>query len=318
MTVARNLLLLAMPLLSSYAQGVTGIVSGYVYDTQAKVVRPVNGLPGAASLGDPVSFMLSGSEPATTFDRVEFTGTDLAYAVTAGQFYSLHLSASTAESIPTAATGGRLAAPGLIWFPDSRQLQFIANGTRVFVASDGSLTASGLDPVSGCATLAFDSGTVELVCGNNQTRLYADDSARITYIAFASSATFVLDVANQQVVRLNEGRPPAVLATGYLRAVGLVAVNASLLAVADAGTQQLTFIALDGGAQPAPVALLFPPSGLRASAAHLLRLGPAGANPFEIVDCNHNYRNFFVPSAPGAATALSNTNTRTGSTKVAN
>src|SRR5579863_7586268 len=61
----RYIWLLAAPLCIQAQQATLGgPVAGYVFDPAARVVRPVQGVPGASVLGDPVNF---GSDVAAAF-----------------------------------------------------------------------------------------------------------------------------------------------------------------------------------------------------------------------------------------------------------
>ena len=128
--------LLALLPLFSYAQGLTGIQSGFVFDTQSKVIRPVNGLPGVATLGEPV-------DVGVALNQVEFVrGSDVAYAAAEDRVYRIRLSTGTAETINETLAGGRLVAAGLFWIESSRTIQFLSDLSQVFVDSDGDLTAA--------------------------------------------------------------------------------------------------------------------------------------------------------------------------------
>jgi len=270
------------------AQSLTGIQSGFVYDATAKAIRPVNGLPGASTLGDPLDFGSS-----LPFDQVEFSTTHKrAYASVANQFYKLNLITNIAEPVETSLTNARLIAPGLLWSPDTRQVQFTESATQTFVASDGALTAAILK--SGCAILAFDAGTVESICGNTQTQLFNDATAKIISLASTTASVYALDANSNQVLELSQ--TPTPIAAGFQQPVGLAAVSETQLAVADAGTQTLNFISLNATPAAPAISLLFAPTSLRHMDSNILQLGDAGAKPFEVIDLNQQNRNFFIPA----------------------
>jgi hypothetical protein len=278
----------SMFLVSLSAQGITGIRSGYVFDTQSKSIRPVNGLPGASTLGAPLAFGLN-----APFDQVQFTKTgNSAYASINTQIYKLNLDTQTAEPLTNTPADALLVAPGLIWSPSTRQIQFTeTNGAQSFVAADGNLTAALLH--KSCATLAFDSGTIESICGNTQTQLFNDPTAKITALAPTTTAIYALDSNNNQVRQLGKQDP---IASGFQQPVGLATVTDTQLAIADAATQSVTFISLDNSQPTDPISLLFAPTTLRHLASNILQLGEVGANPFEVIDLNQRNRNFFVPA----------------------
>ena len=276
-------LLTLLPLLA-YAQGVTGPRSGFVFDAQAKAIRPVNGIPGAATLGEPLD--LGG----LTLDQVEFGFAGVAYAIASGRVYRISLNNPKAEIISGTLPDARLAAGGVLWSPSTRTLQFLTDGRQVLVNADGNLTAAVLTGVN-CAILAFDSGAVESLCDNNQLRIYDDQTVTVTALAVTHDAIFAL--AGNRILELS---PELKTISSGIQLVGLTAVNNVLLAVADANQRNVTFISLNDNPAPSPVNLLFKPKGLRHLDTDILQLGDAGLEPFEVIDLNQQNRNFFIPA----------------------
>ena len=271
-------LLLLLPLLA-YGQAVTGPRSGFVFDTKSKVIRPVNGIPGAATLGEALD--LGG----LLLDQVEFSG-QLAYAVAGANVYRILLNSGQFEPIQGTQPDARLAAPRLLWSAATRTIQILPAGRPAFVKADGDLITAAVN--QNCAILAFEA-TVEQLCdGTNQSRLYAGKAT-----ALAADANSIYAISDNQILRLAPDLQ--VLGTGP-QLVGLALAGTSLLAVADAQAQTISFLAVSGKVTPDPIKLLFKPTTLRHLDTQILQLGEAGATPFEVLDLIQQNRSFFIPA----------------------
>jgi hypothetical protein len=287
------LLLLIVTISSVFAQGLDGIRSGFVYDSRDKSIRPVNGMPGAAFVGDALE--LNGLK----FDAVEFNGT-IAYAASSGAFYRVDLAKHHASVIEGILEGSKLVAPGLFWNPQRRLIQ--TETRKTFVDTQGSLVSATWNDTTGCAAVAFDTGNVESICGETQTTLFFEAGSRITTLVPLGKGFAALDTGRSRVIEL--GATSRVLPNADLAdPVGLTKISESLLAVANATSQRLTFVALQGNT-PDAIDLRFRPTTLRRLNGEILQLGEAGSDPFEVVDFAQQGRAFFVP------TALSNASTR--------
>lgn len=181
--------LISLPLLLGGQQSqITGPVSGYVFDTSARALRPVLGIPGASLFGSPVDFGFPVASVAVAPRQ------DAAFVTAADG--TLHLFRFQANAPADLNFNGLANAPERVVFSPS--------GTAAALYRAGSVQiVSGLPDSAGiAATLALpaapdslalsDDGTALLVASGNTIELYsgAADLGMVTSTAGPSLAAF--------------------------------------------------------------------------------------------------------------------------------
>ncbi len=122
-----SLLCLAAPLALAQQGRVEGPVTGYVFDGQAQVLRPVLGIPGASVLGDPVNLGagLASGAVSPRLDSVIAVATD-------GTFHIYTLNAGAASEVPA---NGIPFVPERVVFSPTGSAAALYGGGRIQVVT---------------------------------------------------------------------------------------------------------------------------------------------------------------------------------------
>ena len=289
----------------------SGPGAGYVYDRTAAALRPVRGVPGAATLGDllAVPYSLEAGFVAPRQDLAVLVATD-------GTTHWIALSGHGATEV---------AAQGSIATPE--RVVFSPTGTAAArVASDSVQVVTGLPSspaLAGSVTLApdrqpgrgrlavSDDGAWLLLASGNGLRLVAvagggsitlmpnGQSAAVAFapgshdaaIASDGAVTWIHDAAGSAVQQAVAQNPALARAVG----VAFSADGATLYAATATGSIWSFDLAAGTGVQQSSGALA---TGLEPMGG-FFRLNQAGAGPLWLVDPNAGSpRVFFVPPAP--------------------
>jgi len=122
-----SLLCLAAPLVHAQQGRVAGPVAGYVFDSAARALRPVLGIPGASLLGDPVSLGMDLASAAVSpwLDSVLAVAAD-------GSFHIFTLNNGTVGEVPV---NGITAAPERVVFSPVGSAAALYAGGRIQVVT---------------------------------------------------------------------------------------------------------------------------------------------------------------------------------------
>jgi hypothetical protein len=290
--------------------GVGGPVSGYVVDGRFRALRPINGIPGAARLGDPIALPFAiGSA-----------------AIAASQDYAI-VTRANSDGAPALLTGLRSGAPQVlaveraivpsgILIADSgaaavlysdTQLQFVSGLPAAPNASD----AITLDGVNGVAAVALDAaGATALLVSRDGNVYRAARGAAPVWVARvpgAVSASFVPGADDAAVASADSGdvvllhglsgsltiRTVAGAANGLTSARSVRAINSGELAVVD-GQGRLAVVTVETGSVEW-VALAGAAERIDTLGRGLLVLNRTGAGPLLLLDLNQGHAPYFVP-----------------------
>ncbi|MFN7996372.1 MAG: hypothetical protein U0Q18_22360 [Bryobacteraceae bacterium] len=297
---------------------VNGPVAGYVFDSQARVVRPMVGIPGAAYMSSPVvsnvdiaSVAPEGSAALATRGGQLLLFTGLGTATPA----SIHVTGSIAAPDRFAwAAGGSSAA---IYSSQSRQAQ-ILTGLQQTPAAAAPIDLSSL---SGKITaMAFDGrqiliglssagagGIYSVTAQGAPKRLASSDSP--SAIALAGADLYFSDNQSQQIWHVqNYGTQAAAMLfaadSNIATPVGLqVSTDSRRLYVANADNRNLTAYDLASRTPVESLSLDFAPAQLDrfgTSSVLLLNTSSQGKGPLHILsDGTGKLAVYFVP-APAA------------------
>ena len=322
-----SFLLLGAPAAAQPGQ-LSGPVAGYVYDQAASALRPVRGVPGAATLGDPLAL---GIAPEAGFVAPR---QDLAVLVATGgstHWYSLSGNAAT-----EVAAQGSIATPERVVFSPSgaaaaligsRSVQVVTGlPARPALAGSIATTAGGCDAVradaganagaagrSACATPSLavsDDGAWLLLASGNGLRLVAVASgSSITLMPVGPSAAVAFSPGSHDAAIFTAGSLSLIHDAAGAASQQLVARNSALAtAVGVAFSTDGATLWAAGGAglvmsyDLAGGAVVELSSGAAATAMEpmggFFRLNQAGAGPLWLGDPNAGSpRAFFVPPA---------------------
>lgn len=290
--------------------GITGPVTGYVFDGSARGLRPILGVPGASLFGSPVSlgFDATAAYVAPRQDAAFVVASD-------GSFHFFRLDAGTATEQSVDNLPG---APDRLVFSPAGTAAAIYIGGSIAVLKglpDSPSVAGGIDLPSGAAfdNLALsDDGSVLLVSASNAVRLYGSladmgklmDTAGSALLAFAAGGhdAAVADPAGAGVVLFHDltgsGSPQALAPSdNTISAASALAFSAdgkNLLLASSTG-QTVTAFDLSAGARNA-IACDCAPKSL-ARMGNLFRLNDLGADPVWLLDTrSSNPQILFVPA----------------------
>ncbi|MGA2146800.1 MAG: hypothetical protein ABSH49_17760 [Bryobacteraceae bacterium] len=306
------MLLLVLAALAAAQLGqLNGPLAGYVYDQSALALRPVRGVPGGATLGDPLALAIT---PESGFVAPR---QDLAVLVsTDGSTHWFRLGGNAATEV---AAQGSIATPERVFFsPSGTAAALVASGNvQVVTGLPGNPALSGsvrLDVPAVSARqpagwLALsDDGAWLLLASGNGLRLVA---------VGAGSSVSLMPIGRSAVVAFSPGSHDAAIASGgaltwihdatgsaspqvvaqnpaLARAVGVAfsADGANLYAANGAGLVLSYDLAGGAGMEQS--------SGATATAMEpmgdFFRLNQAGSGPLWLVDPNAGgLRVFFVP-----------------------
>jgi hypothetical protein len=293
------------------ASGIGGPVSGYVVDGRVRALRPINGIPGAARLGDPISlpFAVTNAAVATQQDYAIVTransGGSVAMAVglRSGAPQVLALEGAI---IPSGMLIGDAGTAAVLY--SNTQLQFVTGLPGAPNVSD----AVGLDAVNGVAAAAIDAaGATALLVSSDGNIYRAARGAAPVWIARvpgAASANFLPGTDDAVVASADSGdvvllhglsgsltiRTVAGAANGLTSARSVRAINAGELAVVD-GEGRLGVVTIETGSIEW-IGLAGAADRIDPLARGLLVLNQAGVRPLLLLDLNQGHAPYFVPA----------------------
>jgi len=322
-----SFLLLGAPAAAQPGQ-LSGPVAGYVYDQAAAALRPVRGVPGAATLGEPLALAIV---PEAGFVAPH---QDLAVLVSAGG--STHWYGLSGNAATEVAAQGSIATPERVVFsPTGAAAALIGIRTVQVVTglpASPALAGSVATPAGGCdaarANVGANAGAAARSACAKPSLAVSDDGAwlllasgnelRLVAVASGSSMT-LMPIGRSAAVAFSPGSHDAAIFTaGSLSLIHdaagaasqqLVARNSALAtAVGVAFSTDGATLWAAGGAglvmsyDLAGGAVVELSSGAAATAMEpmggFFRLNQAGAGPLWLVDPNAGSpRAFFVPPA---------------------
>ena len=296
----------------------SGTISGWVFDSASRSLRPIIGIPGASYLGDPLVAGLDWAAVAPEGNH--------ALALRAGDLYSVRgLQSNPAWTL----IEGALPSPGRIaWSADASvavlsssvesRIQFVRNLGEGPVAGPpidlpGRVSALALDRAGERALVGIEAeqeGGLYLVSPDGSPRLLAP-LGRPAAIALAANDRdlFVADRASRQIWELRNFREeatPLLFADdggGVTDAVGLaLSRDGRLLFVASQSGKTLDAYALESRSLSSRSALDYEPSLLEPLSGRvlfLLKSRGSGNEPLLVLDTSREPTVYFVPVGRG-------------------
>jgi len=301
------LALAALPLVAG-EMTVTGPVSGFVFDSQQRAIRPVMGILGAAYLGDPVA-------PGVDFASVAPSG-KVALAVSGGRLF-LVMGFGVGElrwiDLGAAMDGLDRAA----WNADSTAA-VVASSTagRVQRWSHLDATPAASDPTvldGPILALAIDAAGENIVAGVDGNGVYFVAGGAVRQlsrldkpaaIALAAGDLFTANRTTNEVLVIHDfanGGDATIFANeamGVTDPVGLaLSADQRSLIVAGGSAKRLTVFDLAGASAPGQVDLDFQPSRAeRLSDKSLYLLNDGVKDPLQVLDAGPSMSVYFVPA----------------------
>lgn len=290
--------------------GIGGPVSGYIVDGRYRVIRPINGIPGAARLGAPIdlSFPLDAAAFATAQDYAIVTP-----ANSGGRAAVVRGLRSGAPQ--TASIDGAISATGIV-IADSGSAAALYSDSAAQFVSGLPAAPSASDPIdltaaNGVAAMAIDAaGRSLLVLGRDGSVYRAAPGADLKWIARvpgAVSASFLpggddavvasADTGDVVLLRGVSGtlnvRTVAGAANGLTSARSVRAINANEIAVVG-GDGRLGVITTETGSIEW-IGLAGAAERIDALDRGLLVLNRAGPGPLLLLDISQGHAPYFVP-----------------------
>jgi hypothetical protein len=321
-----GMILATAGLLSGQPNQVAGPIVGFVFDSAERALRPIQGIPGASLLGDPVSF---GFDLAAVYVS---PGQDSAFVV--GADASLHLFRLGTGSVGEVSLGGLAGAPqSLVFSPSGTAAALFAAGkARVLTglpnapllvatvtvpgpgqaaarASAGSRTVSLRAPGEALAIsddgsylLTVSGGQVRLLSiqGENRGLLPAEADALVAFAAGGHDAAVMDSVSGLTLIRDAAGAAsPQVLAVpddGLASPAGLAfSRDQKTLYVASAASRSVAAFNLAAASRSAIACNCTP--AMLAPLGNSFRLNGISAGPLWLLDSgNSSPRTVFVPA----------------------
>jgi len=298
-------------LLHSQPAGVTGPVSGYVFDNAAHGLRPILGNPGASLIGNPVDFGFPVSK-VTVAPRQ-----DTAFVTAAdGSFHLFRIASGTPAEITL---NGLAGAAQLVAFSPLGQAAALYSAGSVQILSglpDSPAIAATVDVSSSgnpAALALSDDGAALLVASVNSVQLFAS-GANLGQLVSTSGPALVAFVPGQQNAAIADLQGAGIVLAQNL----LNGPSTQVLAPSDATIQSASALAYSAdGAQ----LLLASSSGQSVTAFNLaagsrnslacncspstltrigdwFRLNELGRDPLWLLDAKAASQLVFVPAAP--------------------
>ncbi|HUI54489.1 MAG TPA: hypothetical protein VLY04_05935 [Bryobacteraceae bacterium] len=321
-----SVVLLAVPLLMGQQGKLTGPVAGFVFDGSGRAVRPIQGVPGASLLGDPVDF---GFEITSAWVSPR---QDSAFVIGADR--SLHLFSLKSGAAAEISLGGLTGVPQMVVFsPSGTAAALVAAGkVRVIqklpdapvLVGTVSLPESGGVPArnngvsrqillrspavqlaisdDGAYLLSAAAGSVRLLSTNGENRalLPAGGDALVAFAAGGHDAAVMDSAAGlvlfHDVAGTATQQPLAAADDSLAAPAGLAfSQDGRALYVASSGAHSVAAFDLAGGGRsaiPCECALT-----TLAPMGNLFRLNEPGAAPLWLLDAGINGpRIVFVPA----------------------
>jgi hypothetical protein len=321
-----GLILATSGLLVGQQSQIAGPVAGFVFDGPGRVLRPIQGIPGASLLGDPVSFGLdlAAVYVAPLQDSAFVVGADA----------SLHLFRLNAGAVAEVSLGGLDGAPqSVVFSPSGTAAALFAMGkARVITGLPNApvlvatITIPGNGPATGPATannrpapagaaaqslalsddgtylLAVSSGSVRLfsIQGENRSLLPAQPDALVAFAAGGHDAVVMDSTTGLTLIRDAAGAgSPQLLAApdaGLAGPAGLAfSKNEQTLYVASATAQSVAAFTLATGSRSA-IGCTCTPATL-VPMGNFFRLNDIGSAPLWLLDGTASTpRTVFVPA----------------------
>lgn len=316
---------LACGLLAGQQSTVAGPVAGFVFDGAARVLRPIQGVPGASLLGGAVNF---GFALAAVYVSPR---QDSAFVV--GADNSLHLFRLNSGAVAEVGLGSLAGVPQTVVFSPSgtaaalvsmgkaRVLTGLPNapalvatvavpGSRPVAARPGR-TSPARTPISalalsddGAYLLTVSDGSVRLLNsqGENRSLLLAESDAFVAFAPGGHDAAVMDSTSGLTLLRDAAGAAtPQVLATpggALIDPAGLAfSRDGATLYVASATAQTVTAFNLAAGGSRSAIGCACTPSTL-VPMGNLFRLNDLGPGPLWLLDTGGaNPRMVFVPAS---------------------
>jgi hypothetical protein len=311
-------LLLAAVSLAAFADGVPvrGPVSGFVLDTRSHSIRPINGLPGAAMLGDalPLPFAVKAAAISTALDFALVTSqdSDVVQLVT-GLGAGAPATAALAGAIPASEIVLNSAATAAVLYSKSAaQLQVVTGlpakprfGLPLSVAN-WKVTAMAVDP-TGRVAIVTD-GASQNVYRLSLDRSGSERTAWIANVPGAASAAFLWNgrdavvgsSSDGGIVLINDAVNTATISSlatagqGIQSAVALRALSDHELCVADGQSGTLAVLDLST-VSTTRIPLAGSATRCEPLASGVYLLNEATQSPLLLLDTNSGRRTSFVP-----------------------
>ena len=278
----------------------SGPVSGAVFHSGSRSIRPILGVPGSAYLGDSIA---SGLDAAAVSPNHK-----LAIAIRNGQgvvFTGLD-AASPAEAEVDAIPG----ADKLFWSSDSTvaglyssksgEVQTWRNGEmRKAESISGNVLALAVDG-AGRVYAGVEGDGVYVLIGSAPARLLSR-AQRPSAISIAKDDLFFADRSRGEILRIQnypDATGAVVFASGVADPSGLaLSQDESTVLVASAENKTVTAYRLDSGATAFELFLDFEPSGLSRISDSIFRLNEDSAGtPLQILSNTNTPAVYFVPA----------------------
>lgn len=284
----------------------SGPLAGFVFDSSARALRPIQGVPGASVVGDPIGFgfNVSSAWVAPGQDSAVVVGTD----------QSLHFFLLNGGNPAEVSLGGLSGVPeSVVFSPSGTAAVLVAQGAgRVLSGLPNAPTLAGTVrvPATGALALSDDAtyllsvfgGTVRLLSVNGQNRrlIAAQESALVAFAAGNHDAAVIDSLNGLTLIRDAAGTAGTqVLATpdnGLANPVGIAfSRDESNLYVASAGAQSVAAFNLAGASRTAVSCACTPTTLVPMS--NLFRLTDLTAAPLWLFDGQAaTPRTVFVPA----------------------
>jgi len=312
-----GMVLAASGLLLGQQSQIAGPVAGFVFDGSGRVLRPIQGVPGASLLGDPVSF---GFDVAAVYVSPLQNS-----ALVVASDSSLHWFHLNAGAVAETSLGGLAGVPqSVVFSPSGTAAVLVAMGkarvltglpnvpamvATVSVPGGETRNSSGRAPGQslaisddGAYLLAVSGGAVRLLStqGENRSLLPAGSDALVAFAAGGHDAAVMDPAAGLTLIRdAAAAASPQLLATsdeGLAAPAGLAfSRDKQTLYVASATAQSVAAFNLAAGSRTAigcnctPVTL--------APMGNLFRLNDVGSAPLWLLDGGSaTPRTVFVPA----------------------
>jgi hypothetical protein len=292
------------------ASGIGGPVSGYVVDGRFRALRPINGIPGAARLGEPIELPFAIANAAVAASQ------DYAIVTRANGDGSPALVVGLRSGAPQLRSVERAIVPSGMLIGDSGAAAVLYSDTQLqFVdglpAAPNAADPVALDGLNGVAAVALDAAGANALLVSRDGNIYrAARGAAPVWVARVPggiSASFLPGTDDAAVASAETGdvvllhglsgsltiRTVAGAANGLTSARSVRAINGSELAVVD-GQGRLGVVAVETG-NVEWVGLAGAADRIETLARGLLVLNQAGARPLLLLDLNQGHAPYFVP-----------------------
>jgi hypothetical protein len=307
----------AASLACAQASGIGGPVTGYVMDGRGQALRPIEGIPGAARLGGPVSL------PFAINMAVVATQQDYAIVTEAGGEGRPMLARGLRSGAPQVrAIDGAIAASGMVlsrsgavaafYSNATKQLQFVTGLPEAPQAQDaidisaleGDVQALALDAAGENALLAAADGGIYRAAGKGARGVnWIARTAGAASIAFLPNGddAVVGSRATGDVLLLHGLSGSLSIRTvggannGITSARAVHAISDREVAVVDGAAGGLAAIDLDSGSTEW-IALAGAAERFEALDGNLLLLNGVGPRPLLLLDTTHGRTPYFVPA----------------------